>query len=176
MNPWRGASGSVAAVAVAALLATGAWIWQRQAAPRGLPLPIEIGQAARVQEAYPLVADSVKLPMIKTELLEQVVLANPFSMQRRAKPPALEAGPGSGSDRAATKAPVAQFIYKGRIELGSRLRAILQEAPSGKTHFLEVGQEVAGFKILDISESQVLLSNLQTREDITVALNAPARP
>ena len=63
-----------------------------------------------------------------------------------------------------------QFIYKGRINLGKKQRAVIEETTAKKTYFLEVGQAVAGFKVLDIQEKQVILSDPQTSKEVAVSL------
>jgi hypothetical protein len=67
-----------------------------------------------------------------------------------------------------------KFVYKGRINVGSRQRAILEDAAARKTYFLEVGQAVAGFKVLDIAENRVVLSDPQTNQEVVVSLSPPS--
>ena len=112
---------------------------------------------------------------LSPEIFEAIISANPFSPVRRIAPPS--GAPGSG-DRPAdvTASPTPEFTYKGLITLGSRQRAILEEVATHKTHFLEVGQDVAGFKVLDIAENRVVLSDPQTKEEIVVSVASKASP
>lgn len=64
------------------------------------------------------------------------------------------------------------FIYKGRIMLGGMPRAILEEVWSKKTHFLQLGHTVAGFKLVDMTENHVVLSNVKTNESVVVPLTS----
>ena len=67
---------------------------------------------------------------------------------------------------------IPQFLYKGHVDLGKRQRAIVAETTTGKTYFLEVGQEVAGFKVLDISRTEVVLSDVKTAQQIVIMRKA----
>jgi len=70
----------------------------------------------------------------------------------------------------------ARTVFERMLATGRGARAIVEEATSGKTHFLEIGQSVAGFKVLDISESRVVLSDPQTGEEVVVSVVSPASP
>ena len=122
-----------------------------------------------------MVTDVPPQPLLSTETVEALVRANPFSPQRRLKPPPSggETGGGSGEPVAA---PKPKFFFKGRIDLGKRQRAIVEDTTSHKTYFLEVGQEVAGFKVLDIAENRVVLSDLQTKQEVVVSLSLRESP
>ena len=115
----------------------------------------------------------IDTPTVGPETVEAVVQANPFSPQRRFVPP-----PTTGGSAGAASPPIdkAQFLYKGQISVGKRQRAIMENTTTRKTHFLEVGQEVAGFKVLDIAQNQVVLSDLQLHEDVVVPLVTSAGP
>ena len=116
-------------------------------------------------------------PMLSQEMADAVVRADPFSPQRRLVPPPATGGTGDreGSGDGG-QPPQPAFTYKGRVHLGQRQRAIVEETTTRKTYFLEVGQEVAGFKVLDIAENQVVLSNLHTHEEVVVSLTTTALP
>ena len=60
--------------------------------------------------------------------------------------------------------------------MGNQQRAIVEEGASHKTYFLQVGQTVAGFKVLDIGQKQVVLSNLATQEELVVSLASLTAP
>ena len=114
--------------------------------------------------------------LFSKEMADAMVRANPFSSQRRAIPQPPEGATGGREGQAGSPAAQPRFSYKGRIQLGARQRAILEDTTGHKTYFLEVGQEVTGFKVLDIAENQVVLSNEQTQEELVVPLTSTALP
>lgn len=158
---------------VAVLLASAmvaAW-WWRATLGRGsrLELPRELWE--RVKEDYPLDDHTSSARLLPHELAQLVLRASPFDAQRRAiAPAAANALPAEDAGQPVPAGPA--FAFKGRIQMGTRQRAILEDRRSHKTHFLEVGQEVAGFKVLDIAQDRVLLSDPQTNAEITVSLTA----
>ena len=127
-----------------------------------------------VKSDYPLLPPTPPSPpSLSSELMDAIVQANPFSPQRRlAALPHEGASPGSSESVGAPATP--QFLYKGRIMLGKRQRAIVEETTARKTYFLEVGQAVAGFKVLDIGENRVVLSDPQTNKEVVVSLTSAA--
>ena len=160
------------AVVLACCLAgvvAGAWYWRGGVfnAPR-----VEVMEDAwdHVPDEYPLLASEPQLPAADPDLAGRIVSSNPFSPDRR--PVAmLDPDDTAGSGEAEEVVPPSpQFTYKGQVHLGTRQRAIVEDTVAGKTYFLEVGQEVAEFKVLDIGENQVVLSNIQSSEDIVVSL------
>ena len=163
---------SVGLAITLAVMAVGTWRWQsrvfhlrRDDAPTG-------ESWVHVQHDYPMVQGVPEVPTLPAEVAEGVVRANPFSPRRRLVPSATDGG-DTEDGGSATKPAKPVFTYKGRINLGQRQRAIVEETASGKTYFLEVGQEVAGFKVLDIAENRVVLSDLQTNEEVVVSLISP---
>src|SRR3989338_180803 len=152
-----------------ALLALGVWSWHagvRQTQQADVPSdPWE-----RVKEHYPMAQEPQETPAASSKVLAEAVgRATPFSPKRRAVPPPMGAEGGmEGQAEALPLAPV--FVYKGHINVGQRPRAIVENTATRKTHFLEVGQEVTGFKVLDITENRVVLSNLKTQEEVVVTL------
>lgn len=143
--------------------------WWRLTAPRAQRVVIPSEAWEHVTTQYPLPPEPGNPTRLAPELFEAVVRANPFSPQRRFVPPPPEV-PAAGGSTEEPPAPPPTFVYKGRIDLGNRKRAIMVDLTTKKTHFLEVGQEVAGFKVLDITETQVLLSNAHTGEELVVAI------
>jgi hypothetical protein len=123
----------------------------------------------QVKAQYPLSDQEADIPRLTPEAMEAVVAANPFSPKRRFVPTPEGGDPPEGG---AEPLPEPVFTYKGRINMGKRQRAVVEDTATKKTYFLEVGQEVAGFKVLDISESQVLLSDLATSEQLAVSLTS----
>ena len=166
---------SVVLAAILVVMTVMTWRWQGQSVRtrhvEGTGEPWD-----RVKRVYPMSDASPTTPALPNNLLERMVQANPFSPKRRFVVPPESGGGPPGEPGGASEPATPAFLYKGRVTLGARQRAVLQETTSGKTYFLEVGQEVAGFKVLDIKETQVLLSNTKTREEITVALSTATRP
>ncbi|MFH1244878.1 MAG: hypothetical protein V1662_00145 [Candidatus Omnitrophota bacterium] len=52
-----------------------------------------------------------------------------------------------------------QFIYKGRIAAAGRLAVLIEQARDGEVFMAAQGEEIEGYKILDITDSEVILSN-----------------
>jgi hypothetical protein len=175
MTPVNRSGGAVVALAAcSAVAAFSAWQWQRHV-DRGAPAEqVKADAWEHVKTQYPVPESLSPAPALSAELFQAVVGANPFSPQRRAASAAGSAG--RGATIITPKATAPQFAYKGRIDLGSRQRAILEDQAAKKTYFLEVGQEVAGFKVLDISESQVLLSDPKSQEPLAIPLASKSGP
>lgn len=167
----KAADALVAAVCSLAL-AGAAWGWrQRLLSAEKAPMVTEPWR--HVRERFPVPAPFQEPPHASGPLLRAMVKANPFSPTRKPPP---EPEKTDGKPAEAPKPPPVQFVYKGRVTMGSAQRAILLEATSGKTYFLQVGQDVAGFKVLDIDETRVLLSDLKTTEELTVTLPEAKKP
>ena len=162
---------AVALVVVVALVG----LWRFSIRPGSKQtLPGEAWQ--RIKEEYPLPAKQASDIALPTETFTAVLEANPFSPQRRQVPEQAQQAAGGDSHGQPAEPPAPKFIYKGRMQLGSRQRAILEDSAIQKTYFLEVGQAVANFKVLDIDEKRVLLSETQTHEEVAVPLASTASP
>ena len=164
---------AVALVAVSGVLLLASWAWRsaivRHPAP---PPPTESWQ--HVRDQFPLPKDPEDPQRLSKETVEAVVQSDPFSPDRGKQPVVPGGLPGAEGE----SDPVVQtttFAYKGRIALGNRQRAIVEHLQTKKTHFLEVGQEVAGFKLLDIQETLVILSDPQTHEEVIVSLTSKGK-
>lgn len=163
--------------AVSALLVAAALVgaWRLSIKPGGnQTLPAEAWQS--VKDAYPLPPQQPSDIAVPTETFTSVLEANPFSRQRRQAITQSDQAPGADAGGQPAAPPAPKFVYKGRMQLGSRQRAILEDTAVKKTYFLEVGQEVADFKVLDIDEKRVLLSEPQTHEEVAVPLASTAGP
>ena len=136
---------------------------------------VRTDSAQGAKQEYPIPEEIKEPPAVSAAVAETLVRANPFSSQRHLIPPPVDTG-GSGGPEGSAKDRRARFLYKGHITIGTRLRAIVEDTTSSKTHFLEVGQEVTGFKVLDITENRVILSDLQTDEEVTVSLTPTTSP
>lgn len=156
---------------------TGTW-WWRVSVFRGTPVQVNRESWEHVKREYPF-SEEVEAPQpLPKETLEAIVRANPFSPQRRPLTPERGGGDGASGGGVAEGPevpPQPQFVYKGRILVGQRPRAIVEDLTAKKTYFLEVGQAVAGFKVLDMTEKQVVLSDPQTHEDVVVSLTPASR-
>ena len=177
MTSKAASSSSVVLTVLLAMMALGAWWWQtsildmKRIEVRGEPWQ-------RVKEAYPMPQESPAPPTLSTETVDALLQANPFSPQRRPLPAHGSEGehPGGTEGASSEVPPIPHFVYKGRIDVGKRQRAIVEDTTTHKTYFLEEGQEVAGFKVLDIAENRVVLSNLRTGEEVVASLSSGAKP
>ena len=154
------------------VLTAAVWWWQHRVIHARLG---EVKDEAwgRVKEVYPLPLESATPMPVSAGTVEAIIHANPFSQKRRAvSPPSGAERSGETGEGASEAPPKPQFIYMGRINVGSHQRGIIQDTVGHKTYFLEVGQEVAGFKVLDIAENRVLLSDLTTHEEVVVAVSS----
>ena len=60
--------------------------------------------------------------------------------------------------------------FRGRVVLGGRQVAIIEVVASKETLFVGVGQEVEGFKVIDIDEERVVLSKSSDQQQVTLRL------
>jgi len=167
--------GLAVSLAMLAGLLVGGAAWWRIRVLRAPSTEVTEESWHHVQDMYPTVQDAADGVTLSTELIKEVVRANPFTPERRLVPPP-ERTETAGGVVGSGPAPGPMFAYKGRVNLGARQRAIIEHLATHKTYFLEVGQEVAGFKLLDIQESQVVLSEPQTHEAVAVTLTSAALP
>ena len=165
--PWD----TIALAIVLACVAAGTWQWQHHVrAGRKAPALTEPWKHVREQFSMPSSTDeAMTAPDVN---LDVILKANPFSAKRREEPPKPAAGGAQGGQAEAKAQP--KFVYKGRVTMGPKQRAVLEDVTSKKTHFLQVGQEVAGFRVLDIGETQVVLSNPNSPEPLTLSLTPKA--
>lgn len=166
-------SSSVVPVGLAAVAAA-AWWWQAAAGQSQPPAPVAMPWR-HVEEQYPMPTEVGDAQPLSPDVLTAIMAANPFSSVRRLKPPT-DASTSEGTAASSTTPPAPKFVFKGLIRFGNRQRAILEDLTIHKTHFLEVGQEVAGFKVLDIAENRVVLSDPQTKEELVVSIASKASP
>ena len=127
-----------------------------------------------VRTQYPVAQAMPQQVELSREVFGTVVQANPFDPERRLRVAGQADGDGQGRAEV-TEPPPPQFLYKGHINVGTRQRAIVEERVLRKTYFLETGQEIAGLKVLDISEDRVVLSNPTTQEEIVLSLVSGAK-
>lgn len=170
----RGAPGGAILLSVGLLAAVFAtWQWRARVF-EGERVAPDRESWDGVKDDFPLPSDSVpEIAGLAAGAAEAASEANPFSPLRRGAPAGTGPGgtEGGGTGTGAQAQP--EFIYKGRILLGSRTRAVVEDTTSHKTHFLEVGQEVAGLKVLDIAETQVILSDPRNGTEVVLSLKKP---
>jgi len=155
-------------------VAVGSWWWRGNLSDAAtVELPVQSWKEA--ESRYPFPEEVSLADGLTQEVLSELVESNPFSPLRRHVPePAgtVRAAPvpSGGADQQVL------LQFKGLIQLGERQRAIVEDVGAKKAHFLEVGQEVAGYKLLDITESRVLLSDVSTGEEVTLFRSSEASP
>src|SRR3989338_9136504 len=114
---------------------------------------------------------SLRIPSETTaETWQGLLRANPFSRARRhVSPPAAEAPTGTPE-----KPLPPQFVFKGRVSMGTKQRGILEDRRQKKTHFVQVGQDVLGFRVVEIAEDRIVLSDVKTNERVDIPLASKA--
>lgn len=160
--------------AVCGAVLVGSWGW-RHAVIKAVPPAVPKESWEHVREQFPMPPDPSEPGRLTKETVDAVLQADPFLPDRGKQPVVSGAQPGNTESGPAT-VETPTFAYKGRIALGQRQRAILEQLQTHKTHFLEVGQEVAGFKLLDIQDDRVILSDPQTHEEISILLSSKRKP
>ena len=176
---------SVILAVLVSCAAASAWWWQQRVTQTTSDIKGKAENWSRVKEEYPLPQESAETAVLPKDVLEAIVKANPFSQKRRVVPPPESEG-ANGPSAGPAAPPAPKFAYKGGVKLGKRQRAIVEDVANHKTYFLEVGQEVTGFKVLDIDDKRVLLSDLRANTEVEVRLataassapqkDAPPRP
>jgi len=161
-TPWDAIFAAIFLLAAAASV----WQWQQTTLQRKAE-KAGVEPWRHVRERYPMPETFGGADDRAASVLQSIVRANPFSPMRRQAPPEEHA---SNQPAAPPPPPPAQFVFKGRVSMGTTQRAVLEDLTTHKTYFLQVGQEVAGFKVLDIEENRVLLSDLHKQEELTIAL------
>jgi hypothetical protein len=174
METSRSPSSALTFLLVMLIAAGSVWWWRLQVADSNSLGEVQQERWEHVRERFPLLEGVPGGPTLNSDLVERFVNANPFSPQRRYVPAADGSGSGIGGEAVKPAGP--SFIYKGQVHLGQRRRAILEDTTGHKTHFLEVGQAVAGYKVLDIFEDRVLLSDPQTNKEVAVFLSSKEKP
>jgi hypothetical protein len=176
MTTHRASTGPSVALAVGLVVAAAAIVRWRSAVVHAQRVEVTGESWEHIKDDYPPLPEPSEPPAPAAEIFDAILRANPFSPDRL---PVSAAEDGEGQGRAvnpAASAPITpQFLYKGHIDLGKRQRAVVEETTAGKTYFLEVGQEVAGFKVLDISQTEVVLSDVKTDQQIVIMRKAEGK-
>ncbi|MBI3320168.1 MAG: hypothetical protein HYZ89_06240 [Candidatus Omnitrophica bacterium] len=163
---WEGIAGAGCCILLAGL----AFSWQRTVSQHQ-KIPRITEPWEHIQKEFPIPDSFKEASEVSESLLQAVLHANPFSMERQPPPPTT-----IGDQAAATPPPPPppQFVYKGRVLMGAKQRAIIQETQSKKTYFLQVGQEIVGFTVREISESQVVLFDPSASKEVVIPLSSNA--
>jgi len=69
------------------------------------------------------------------------------------------------------KTPV--FVYKGKIVTGKRLVVIIEQTRLGETFMVSTGENIDGYKVLDITDTEVILSKKGTEDIILKTIERP---
>ena len=166
-TPWD----AIATALVCMVIAAGAWVWQSHVQATQ-PKPVATEPWQHVKEQLPMPSPLEDASAVSTDALQAVVQANPFSPLRRNVPKPAE----SEANRSPSKPAAPVFSYKGRVVMGTKQRGILEDAQQKKTFFVQAGQDVAGFNVKEITEDHVVLTNLQTKEELMVGLASKIAP
>ena len=162
---WEGIVGAGCCVLLTGL----AFGWQRIVS-RHQKIPRVTEPWEHIQQEFPMPESFKETSEVSEALLQAVLHANPFSMARQPAAPT-----SAVVDQAVVtppQPPPPQFVYKGRVLVGAKQRAIIQETQSKKTYFLQVGQEVVGFAVRDISETQVVLFDSSANKEVVITLSS----
>ncbi len=154
------------------VLMLGAWAWQHAMRHPSLAALAARESLEHVRTRFPVPEPLTEAPTAPADFVGAVTRANPFSPQRQ--PLTRSATASSTTGAASTESLAPQFVYKGRIVMGTAQRAVLEDTTTRKTYFLQVGQEAIGFKVLDIADTQVTLANLHTHEELVIPLPSSA--
>lgn len=65
---------------------------------------------------------------------------------------------GASAQEPAEQPVESQLLFRGRVILGQRQVAVIEVESSHETLFVGLGQDVEGFKVIDIAEERVVLS------------------
>ena len=142
-----------------------AWQWQHTLHQRQ-PSTVVTEHWEQVRELFPA-PEPFRIPSdTAPETLQGIVRANPFSRERRhIPPPTTEAS----VNKPAEPLPP-QFVFKGRVVMGTKQRGILEDRQHNKTYFVQVGQEVVGLTVVEIAEDHIVLSDVKTNEQVSISL------
>ncbi|HAM41066.1 MAG TPA: hypothetical protein DDX89_05065 [Candidatus Omnitrophica bacterium] len=160
---------SIVLAVVCAGVSLAAWQWQRALHARQ-PSAVVTERWEHVRELFPP-PEPLRIPSETTaETWQGLLRANPFSRARRhVSPPAAEAPTGTPE-----KPLPPQFVFKGRVSMGTKQRGILEDRRQKKTHFVQVGQDVLGFRVVEIAEDRIVLSDVKTNERVDIPLASKA--
>ncbi len=130
----------------------------------------KLRQAQKRQFALP--------PEINIDRIQNLVAFSYYEgMLRRS--PFFQAQPREGTAGAASSAvalleeTAPKFIYKGKMVLGERLVVLIEQTRLDEVVMVSQGDNIAGYKVLDITDTEVILSK-EGEEDIV--LNTVERP
>lgn len=160
---------SMVLAGVLAGVSLAAWQWQRTLHARQ-PSSVLTERWEHVRELFPP-PEPFRIPSETTaETWQGLLRANPFSRARRHVPPAAAEAPTGAPEEPLPP----QFVFKGRVSMGTKQRGILEDRRQKKSHFVQVGQDVLGFRVVEIAEDHIVLSDLKTNERVDIPLASKA--
>ncbi|MBN2097432.1 MAG: hypothetical protein JW714_03010 [Candidatus Omnitrophica bacterium] len=65
------------------------------------------------------------------------------------------------------------FVYKGKIAAGSRLLVIIEQTRSGEVFMVAKGENLDGYKVLDITDTEVILSKKDAENIVLKTIEKP---
>jgi len=128
----------------------------KQAAKKEIVLPERID----IDKVQDLVAFSIYEGMLKRSPFFKVVPKQAKPTQ--AKP---EVVPVENS--------TPRFLYKGKISVGGRLVVIIEQTRSGETFMVSKGESLDGYKVLDIMDTEVILSKKGEENVVIKTIESP---
>ena len=65
------------------------------------------------------------------------------------------------------------FVYRGKIAAGNRVVVIIEQTRSGEVAMVSKGESIAGYKVLDITDTEVILSKKDEKTIILKTIEGP---
>ena len=119
-----------------------------------------LAEKTDIDKVQDLVAFSYYEGMLKRSLFVKV-------QPKRAKAASAEAAVMPVEDKTPT------FVYKGKIAAGNRLVVIIEQTRSGETLMVSKGEGVDGYKVLDITNTEVILSKKGEENIVLKTIETP---
>lgn len=66
-----------------------------------------------------------------------------------------------------------KFLYKGKIVAGNRLVVIIEQPRSGEVFMVSKGESLDGYKVLDIADTEVILSKTGEENIVLKTIESP---
>lgn len=121
---------------------------------------IALPEKIDIEKVQDLIAFSSYEGMLKRSPFSKVKLKQPKPTQaKRAVLPVEESTP--------------EFLYKGKIVAGNRLVVIIEETRTGRVSMVSKGDTVDGYKVLDILDTEVILSKKGEENIVLQTIEGP---
>jgi len=78
--------------------------------------------------------------------------------------------PSAHPEEEAAQEEKPSLSLKGIAQVGENYLAAIQDSASGQTKFMRIGEEIAGYQIVEIGTESAKLKELETEEIITLSL------